>query len=105
MALATSAAPTFFPPHCIGDRIYLDGGLIANSPDIVALQRVDAQANASRTQAASFLGPGFYRIDKPPERPIALDEMRSHQLRLLTSLANEAVAEFRADVASWRRFF
>lgn len=39
VALATSAAPTFFPPHRIEDRVYLDGGLIANAPDMVATQR------------------------------------------------------------------
>lgn len=36
-ALATSAAPTFFPPHRIGDTTYVDGGLTANAPDLVAL--------------------------------------------------------------------
>jgi len=39
VALATSAAPTYFPPHRIGDRVYVDGGLIANAPDLVAAQR------------------------------------------------------------------
>ena len=38
-ALATSAAPTYFPPHRIDDRVYLDGGLIANAPDLVAAQK------------------------------------------------------------------
>jgi patatin-like phospholipase/acyl hydrolase len=37
VALATSAAPTYFPPHRIGDRVYVDGGLIANAPDLVVL--------------------------------------------------------------------
>ncbi len=36
-ALASSAAPTYFPPHPIGDQHYVDGGLIANSPDALAL--------------------------------------------------------------------
>lgn len=39
VALATSAAPTYFPPHKIGDRVYLDGGLIANAPDLVTVQK------------------------------------------------------------------
>jgi predicted acylesterase/phospholipase RssA len=34
-ALATSAAPTFFPPHHVGKAAYVDGGLIANAPDLV----------------------------------------------------------------------
>lgn len=37
VALATSAAPTYFPPHTIGDRVYVDGGLVANAPDLVVL--------------------------------------------------------------------
>jgi predicted acylesterase/phospholipase RssA len=37
VALATSAAPTYFPPHRIGDRVYVDGGLVANAPDLVVL--------------------------------------------------------------------
>jgi predicted acylesterase/phospholipase RssA len=34
-ALATSAAPTFFPAHAVDDTTYVDGGLIANGPELV----------------------------------------------------------------------
>ena len=37
VALATSAAPTFFPLHRIGGELFTDGGLYANSPDQLAL--------------------------------------------------------------------
>jgi patatin-like phospholipase/acyl hydrolase len=37
VALATSAAPTFFPPHEIDNELFADGGLYANSPDDLAL--------------------------------------------------------------------
>jgi patatin-like phospholipase/acyl hydrolase len=37
VALATSAAPTYFPLATIGDSLYTDGGLYANSPDMLAL--------------------------------------------------------------------
>ena len=37
VALATSAAPTFFPAHRIGSELFADGGLYANSPDQLAL--------------------------------------------------------------------
>jgi hypothetical protein len=37
VALATSAAPTFFPPHRVGDQRFVDGGLVANAPDLVLL--------------------------------------------------------------------
>lgn len=36
-ALATSAAPTFFPPHRIGGLELVDGGVFANSPGWIAL--------------------------------------------------------------------
>lgn len=37
VALATSAAPTFFPLHTIGRERFADGGLYANSPDLLAV--------------------------------------------------------------------
>jgi uncharacterized protein len=37
VALATSAAPTFFPLVQIDDQLFTDGGLCANMPDLVAL--------------------------------------------------------------------
>lgn len=41
IALATSAAPSFFPPHKIGDAYYVDGGLFANSPILSALHEAE----------------------------------------------------------------
>lgn len=35
--LASAAAPTFFPTMKIGPAEYIDGGLVANAPDMVAL--------------------------------------------------------------------
>jgi len=52
-ALATSAAPTFFPPHRIGGEALVDGGLIANAPDLVAVME------AGRALAAA---PGDLRL-------------------------------------------
>lgn len=37
VALATSAAPTYFPLHTIGSERFADGGMYANSPDDLAL--------------------------------------------------------------------
>lgn len=37
VALATSAAPSYFPVHTIGGQLYADGGLCANSPDQIAI--------------------------------------------------------------------
>jgi predicted acylesterase/phospholipase RssA len=35
--LATSAAPTYFPPHLLGERVLIDGGLVANNPACLAI--------------------------------------------------------------------
>ena len=37
VAMATSAAPTYFPIHKIGSEMFADGGMYANSPDEIAL--------------------------------------------------------------------
>jgi len=41
VALATSAAPTFFPLAQIRDELFTDGGLYANMPDLVALHEAE----------------------------------------------------------------
>ncbi len=35
-ALATSAAPTYFPMHTINNKRFVDGGLVANNPSMHA---------------------------------------------------------------------
>lgn len=39
VAFATSAAPTFFPEHAVLSNALVDGGVIANAPDVIALTR------------------------------------------------------------------
>lgn len=41
VALATSAAPIYFPLAEIGDELFADGGLFANSPDLLALHEAE----------------------------------------------------------------
>jgi patatin-like phospholipase/acyl hydrolase len=41
VALATSAAPTFFPLAQVGDELFTDGGLYANTPDLIALHEAE----------------------------------------------------------------
>lgn len=51
-ALATSAAPSFFPMHTIGSERFVDGGLYANSPDILALHEATHFLNAKETEVS-----------------------------------------------------
>lgn len=41
VALATSAAPTYFKRHRIGNSEYIDGGLFANNPSLIGLHEAD----------------------------------------------------------------
>lgn len=41
VALATSAAPTFFKRHTINKSEYIDGGLFANSPSLIGLHEAE----------------------------------------------------------------
>jgi len=41
VALATAAAPTYFPIAEIGDALYADGGIYANSPDLLAVHEAE----------------------------------------------------------------
>jgi uncharacterized protein len=50
VALATSAAPTYFPAHRIGDEIYADGGMFANSPDMIALHEAEQFLGIDRSE-------------------------------------------------------
>ncbi|WP_280529919.1 CBASS cGAMP-activated phospholipase [Methylobacterium bullatum] len=50
VALATSAAPTYFPIHCIDDELYADGGMFANSPDMVALHEAEHFLKKDRSE-------------------------------------------------------
>ncbi|MFI8373015.1 CBASS cGAMP-activated phospholipase [Pseudomonas helleri] len=47
-AMATSAAPTYFPPHhCEAlDSYFADGGLVANNPSLIALHEVLQDMNS-----------------------------------------------------------
>lgn len=48
VALATSAAPTYFPIHQIGSELFADGGMFANSPDLIALHEAETFLDATR---------------------------------------------------------
>jgi len=57
VALATSAAPTFFELAEVGGNLYADGGLFANAPDLLALHEAEHFFNVS-TEAVRILSVG-----------------------------------------------
>ncbi len=48
VALATSAAPTYFPIHQIGVELFADGGMFANLPDLIALHEAETFLDVKR---------------------------------------------------------
>jgi patatin-like phospholipase/acyl hydrolase len=46
IALATTAAPTYFPIHTVGSQLFADGGIHANTPDILAISEAMAAHKA-----------------------------------------------------------
>lgn len=56
VAMATSAAPAYFPAVRIGDSLYADGGMFAVAPDLVALHEAEhfMKVNASRVRMLSM---------------------------------------------------
>ena len=65
VCLATSAAPTFFPPHIVDGAPMLDGGLAANNPDVLALMEI-ARRWPNRLARVEMLSIGTAGAD--PER-------------------------------------
>lgn len=60
VALATSAAPTFFPAHTIENgSLYIDGGLWANNPAMIAV----VEALKIGRESAVVDAPGYPKLD------------------------------------------
>jgi patatin-like phospholipase/acyl hydrolase len=52
VALATSAAPGYFPRHVFGNSQYIDGGLFANAPGLLGVHRIGECALAYLSRRA-----------------------------------------------------
>ena len=100
IALATSAAPTYFPDHVIDGHSYVDGGLIANAPDSIALMR--ALGRYGRTpQEIDLISVGTagelrWDVPRAPRRRggvmlIAKDELVSRTMKAQESLSLDLV--------------
>ena len=93
--LATSAAPTYFPLHQTAGSALVDGGLIANAPDIVALTETirhlgcglnDIRVLSIGTAAAPHV------VQANAKRPGLLSWLVHHGLVQLTLSAQEQLA-------------
>jgi hypothetical protein len=56
VCLATSAAPTYFPAHALNDDVLVDGGLVANAPDLCALMAACALGAALKAHEMVSIG-------------------------------------------------
>jgi patatin-like phospholipase/acyl hydrolase len=107
VALASAAAPTYFPPHYIEPKYYADGGLFANAPDLTAAVEAttsmgwrkekirllcigatlsnDALASSERTGALTGIDWG------DPREPILLQQIMGSQVRYSRDCARRIV--------------
>lgn len=95
-AMATSAAPTYFPARLVNQELLVDGGLIANAPDAVAI------ANAIRFLGCSLedihvlsIGTVGEPMERPAANPITSGKagwLVKHNLVELTLTAQERLA-------------
>lgn len=94
VALATSAAPTYFPPHRIGDRVYVDGGLIANAPDLVLLTEASGRLGCTLDQChlLSIGTAGAARAGSAKGAPGKIGWIAKHAIIDLIMTAQEALA-------------
>jgi len=68
VAMATSAAPFFFPPHKIGEDYFADGGIVSNNPDLEALMvGLEHFARTQKSMKILSLGTGRHRPLGPSE--------------------------------------
>lgn len=105
--LATSAAPTFFPSHRIQDRTYVDGGLIANAPDLIAVsetvKHLGSALNELRVLSVGTAGVP-YKIDRARRAPGLLPWLMARGLVQLTLSAQETLAVEQCQVLLGERY-
>ena len=123
VALATSAAPTYFPLHAIGGELFADGGLYANAPDLLALHEAEhflgrsiddvhvlsvgtttAQFSLAHATGADLGWLGWMKGQRLAQamigaQQINADAMLGHRLGALSAHRHDPVA--RAGRASW----
>lgn len=107
IVLASTAAPTYFPPHAIGPKLFVDGGLFANVPDltaaVIATRATGWRSDqirmlcvgttfASTALAASAKTAALTGIDwGNPRNPILLQQIMSAQILFARECAQKIV--------------
>lgn len=102
VAMATSAAPTYFPSIPIGDDLFADGGMFAVAPDLVAMHEAEhfMKINASRIRMLSIgTATANYRPDsKLSEKDGAVEWLSDGRLILsLISVQQQHVQSMMED--------
>ncbi|WP_315922115.1 CBASS cGAMP-activated phospholipase [Mesorhizobium sp. SP-1A] len=132
IALATSAAPTFFPMAKFDDSLFIDGGIVANAPDLCAIHEAveycgvehrDIRLLSVGTTTKKFSLPnsigvnlgriGWIRKDRLPSTLISaqqqlVDFMLKHQLtdrylRIDALPSEDQTSDLGLDVADTKR--
>jgi hypothetical protein len=74
VVMASCAAPTYFPPVTIGSEVYVDGGLTANNPAMMAVTealRKGVEPKNIRVLSVTPMGT-VRRVSKPAKRKSAM---------------------------------
>lgn len=92
VALATSAAPTYFPHHRIRDRVYVDGGLVANGPALFGLHEAEIRFGRDAKSEIEILAIGTLETEATASSAARLNKgiwQWRQDLFLLTSIVQE----------------
>jgi len=99
--LATTAAPTFFPTHHVGPNVFVDGGLIANSPAMVgvteAIHAFGASLNRVRVLSIGTAAPSRSGTRYAPGAPGSLQWVIGRGLFLTAMEAQEHLVQEEAS--------
>ena len=70
VAMATSAAPLYFPSWPIGEDLYIDGGVVQNNPAGLALSIAKAKKPTAKRYCVLSIGTGLGDVGFPPESSV-----------------------------------
>lgn len=105
--LATSAAPTYFPPHVTPRATFVDGGLIANAPDLVAVtetvRKLGCDLNQTRVLSIGTAG-SPHIVTAAGREPGVISWLLARGLVQLTLSAQEELTVDQCGVLLGNRF-